>query len=460
MTLRTRLALAFFGLLVGPALLATVLFARALPMPAPSTEDAAAALRLTLAARCHDLEVAAEGLAVRAGVSGDTDAVTPANSVGPWALCAPTIDASLERPADRARTVAAPGTRVVGLAARAEIHDADRMVTGYAYAVQPLDESYLRVLSAAAGLPVRPVPIGQAALADMLVPLVVEPAPSAIDRGDPAVIAVVLVGVLGSALLAWWLAGLATRPLIRLIDAVERVAAGDLTARPDLTFGGRDETSRLGSRIDALVDQMVQTQRLSVTDSLTGLGNARSLADVLRLEVERAGRFGRALGVLMLDLDHFKAVNDQYGHRAGDAVLAEFSIRVRRVIREVDLAFRPGGEEFVILLPETDVAGSITVARRVGQAVRAEAFTVDGRQRETASIPVTVSIGVAVFPRHAANSGAVLDAADEALYRAKAAGRDTYALAPAVVPGQRGRGARSAGDAPNETTSPRTSTAG
>lgn len=184
MTLRTRLALAFFGLLVGPALLAAVLFARALPMPAPSTEEAAAAIRLTLAARCHDLEIAAEGLAVRAGVSGDTYAVTPANTVGPWALCAPAIDGSLESPADHASTVAAPGTSFTGLAARAEIHDADRIVTGYAYAVQPLAESYLRVLSAAAGLTVRLVPVGTAGLADVLVPLTVQPAPSSFGRKD------------------------------------------------------------------------------------------------------------------------------------------------------------------------------------------------------------------------------------------------------------------------------------
>ena len=97
-----------------------------------------------------------------------------------------------------------------------------------------------------------------------------------------------------------------------------------------------------------------EAQRLSLTDPLTGLCNYRYLRESLRREVERASRFGRRLGVLALDLDRFKEVNDTYGHAAGDAVLAEFARRVRAEIREVDFAFRQGGEEFVVLLPETD----------------------------------------------------------------------------------------------------------
>ena len=138
-------------------------------------------------------------------------------------------------------------------------------------------------------------------------------------------------------------------------------------------------------RLNELITAMQETQRLSVTDALTGLGNVRHLAESLRLEIERASRFGRALGVLVLDLDHFKNVNDQYGHRAGDAVLVEFAGRLRRVVREVDLSFRQGGEEFVILLPETDVAGSLTAARRIGEAVRGRPFPWSGRRRRARS---------------------------------------------------------------------------
>jgi len=141
--------------------------------------------------------------------------------------------------------------------------------------------------------------------------------------------------------------------------------------------------------------------------------------------VERANRFGRMLAVLVLDLDHFKEVNDTYGHAAGDAVLSEFARRIRIGLREVDVAFRQGGEEFVVLLPETDAYGAIIVAERLGAAVRDRPVSIEAR----GSIPVTVSIGVAVFPEHGKTVQEVLQAADDALYAAKNGGRDTYRLA-------------------------------
>jgi GGDEF domain-containing protein len=127
----------------------------------------------------------------------------------------------------------------------------------------------------------------------------------------------------------------------------------------------RDEAARLGASLEELIGGIREARQLSVTDHLTGLGNLRRLREALHHEAERAGRFGRTLGVLVLDLDHFKQVNDQHGHRAGDAVLVEFAQRVRGVLREVDLTFRQGGEEFVVLLPETDLAGGITAAQRM-----------------------------------------------------------------------------------------------
>jgi two-component system cell cycle response regulator len=168
-----------------------------------------------------------------------------------------------------------------------------------------------------------------------------------------------------------------------------------------------------------------EAQRLSVTDSLTGLFNYRSLRETLRREADRAGRFGRKLSVLALDLDHFKEINDRFGHAAGDAVLAEFAQRIRYEIREVDVAFRQGGEEFVILLPETDDVGGIAVAERLCDAVRRAQIMV----LDDLSVPVTVSIGIAVLPDHGTSGPAVLRAADEALYAAKTSGRDTFRLA-------------------------------
>ncbi|WP_167537081.1 sensor domain-containing diguanylate cyclase [Micromonospora terminaliae] len=178
-----------------------------------------------------------------------------------------------------------------------------------------------------------------------------------------------------------------------------------------------------------------EAQRLSLTDPLTGLWNYRYLRESIRREVERANRFGRMLSVLALDLDRFKHVNDTWGHAAGDAVLVEFARRVRGEIREVDLAFRQGGEEFVVLLPETDARGATIVAERLGAVVRDQPVPVDGHAGEPVRVPVTVSIGIAVYPDHAAGGQQVLDAADDALYAAKAAGRDGYRLAQAPDPG-------------------------
>ena len=179
-----------------------------------------------------------------------------------------------------------------------------------------------------------------------------------------------------------------------------------------------------------------EARRLSHTDPLTGLYNYRMLKESLRREVERANRFGHRLAVLVLDLDRFKEVNDSHGHAAGDAVLAEFARRLRAEIREVDLAFRQGGEEFVLLLPETDANGGVVVAQRLCDAVRSAPMLVPPRRLPASRrsplgrrVPVTVSVGVAVFPEHGATGTAVLQAADDALYAAKADGRDTCRVA-------------------------------
>ncbi|WP_433129269.1 diguanylate cyclase [Micromonospora sp. CA-240977] len=169
-----------------------------------------------------------------------------------------------------------------------------------------------------------------------------------------------------------------------------------------------------------------EAQRLSLTDPLTGLWNYRYLRESIRREVERASRFGRMLSVLALDLDRFKDVNDTYGHAAGDTVLAEFARRVRGEIREVDLAFRQGGEEFVLLLPETDARGAAIVAERLGAAVRETPIAVEAY---AGPVVVTVSVGIAVYPDNGTTGREVLEAADDALYAAKAAGRDTYRVA-------------------------------
>jgi len=208
---------------------------------------------------------------------------------------------------------------------------------------------------------------------------------------------------------------------------------GDEFDDPDLvtlrTFAGQAAIAVENVRVHE------EAQRLSHTDALTSLYNYRTLRDSLRREVERASRFGHKLCVLALDLDRFKEVNDSYGHAAGDVVLVEFARRVRSVIREVDLAFRRGGEEFVVLLPETDALGGIVVAERINAAVRDAPVAVPPKLPSARGggappgIPVTVSIGIAVYPEHGPTGPAVLEIADDALYGAKAAGRDTFCLA-------------------------------
>jgi diguanylate cyclase (GGDEF)-like protein len=167
-----------------------------------------------------------------------------------------------------------------------------------------------------------------------------------------------------------------------------------------------------------------ETRRQSVTDPLTGTGNFRQLTTTLNREIERAIRFTRPLSVLMLDLDHFKQVNDTQGHAFGDAVLREFARRLTDCLREVDVVARYGGEEFAVVLPETDSSGASSVATRIVAAIRSEPFTCSGHVRT-----VTVSAGVASYPDHGRTAAEVMRAADGALYTAKRGGRDRWCLA-------------------------------
>jgi diguanylate cyclase (GGDEF)-like protein len=229
-------------------------------------------------------------------------------------------------------------------------------------------------------------------------------------------------------------------PTVRGVLALyDRLGADEFDAADLATL--RTFASQAGVAVDN-VRTHEEAQRLSLTDPLTGLWNYRSLKESLRREVERASRFHHRLAVLTLDLDRFKNINDGYGHPAGDAVLAEFARRLRSEVREVDLAFRQGGEEFVVVLPETDARGATVLAQRLGAAVRDEPMLIVPRGAAAAApsggqlpVRVTTSIGIAVYPDHAQTPSALLDAADDALYAAKAAGRDTYRVAtPGSVP--------------------------
>lgn len=163
-----------------------------------------------------------------------------------------------------------------------------------------------------------------------------------------------------------------------------------------------------------------EAQRLSLTDGLTGVYNRRYLQMQARQVLATAVRFKRPFSILMMDLDHFKHVNDTFGHNRGDAILIEFSKRVSGTLREVDTFARYGGEEFVCLLSETAVDGAMITAEKILEAVRSGPFG----ERGDPPVTLTVSIGIATFPVHGETFRSLIESADRALYGAKTEGRD------------------------------------
>jgi two-component system, cell cycle response regulator len=176
-----------------------------------------------------------------------------------------------------------------------------------------------------------------------------------------------------------------------------------------------------------------EAQRLSLTDGLTGVWNRRYFQMQFRQVQATATRFDRRFSIVMLDLDHFKKVNDTHGHQRGDAILIEFARRVNSVLREVDTFARYGGEEFIGLLSETDLQGAVTTAEKIHEGIKAEPFGDVGEE----PIWLTVSVGVAVFPEHGDSYASMVEAADRAMYRAKQEGRDKVVVAEPFDPSAR-----------------------
>jgi len=168
-------------------------------------------------------------------------------------------------------------------------------------------------------------------------------------------------------------------------------------------------------------------RRLSRRESLTGCFNRRAFYELFPREVERARRLGQGVAVVFLDIDHFKNINDRHGHEAGDRVLQQLAARLRGIIRETDLLFRWGGEEFVILLPHTGVDEAAALGERIRAAVADRPFAA-GDSHHT--VAVTVSVGVAGTGEGPANPDALLARADAACYRAKEAGRNRVEAEP------------------------------
>lgn len=195
-------------------------------------------------------------------------------------------------------------------------------------------------------------------------------------------------------------------PLGTVISDEQRQIAGTVTKHISLSL------ANLGLR-ETLREQ-------SIRDTLTGLFNRRYMEETLHLEVARAIRSERPLGIIMLDVDHFKHCNDTYGHDGGDAVLREVGLFLKKQTREGDIACRFGGEEFVLILPATPLEECRQIAEQIREAVK----KLEIRKNQQVMEPISVSLGVAVFPQHGRTAEFVLQTADEALYRSKEEGRD------------------------------------
>lgn len=166
-------------------------------------------------------------------------------------------------------------------------------------------------------------------------------------------------------------------------------------------------------------------QELTITDDCTGLYNARHLYKTLEAEVYRSARFGYEFSVIFMDLDHFKMVNDTYGHLVGSKLLQEIGFKVKSQLRLIDYAFRYGGDEFVILLPQTEKNSALVVAKRLQEMMRRTQFLTD----EGLNLNVRCSMGLATYPEDAKSSHEIIRQADEMMYMVKNSSRDNIAVA-------------------------------
>jgi diguanylate cyclase (GGDEF)-like protein len=218
----------------------------------------------------------------------------------------------------------------------------------------------------------------------------------------------------------------------RVDIAAMNAGALDYLVKSELTPRTLERSLRYAVKLG---DTLAQLRRLATRDQLTGLLNRREFDRMLAEERERALRFGHALALIMVDVDHFKAINDTHGHPAGDGVLREIASRLAAQVRTADRVARVGGEEFGLILVQSDAPSATQVANRICAAMRKDDVPIgDGM-----ALRVTVSAGVASFPFDASTAAALVTAADRALYAAKAAGRDRAVMFSRALSGEKRR---------------------
>jgi diguanylate cyclase (GGDEF)-like protein len=175
--------------------------------------------------------------------------------------------------------------------------------------------------------------------------------------------------------------------------------------------------------------RIAEAERLSQTDDLTKLHNARYLRQFLLNEIRRARRYGTSVAALFLDLDDFKRINDEHGHLVGSHVLMEMAAVILSSVRDTDAVARYGGDEFVIVLPDTDTELAGTVAERIRSKIGGFQFT-GGRRLQ---LSMTASFGVAAFPKHASSPQQLIACADTAMYEAKAAKKNCIRVSAVII---------------------------
>jgi len=249
-----------------------------------------------------------------------------------------------------------------------------------------------------------------------------------------AALGLALAGVLSTAI-----ASSVTRPIDHISRVVARIGDGHLDTRADEAASGA--LAVLAGGINAMAGQIAMTQahlqaqvqaateelqqqkdaaeRAARVDSLTGVANRRAYSEAAEIELQRALRYRQPLAMLMVDIDHFKVVNDTHGHLAGDAALVSFARTLVQEVREVDMVGRWGGEEFAVLLPNSTAEDARRVAERMRQAVAASEMQLNGQV-----LRCTASFGVAELGANDITLGGLQKRADDALYRAKRLGRN------------------------------------
>ncbi len=221
-------------------------------------------------------------------------------------------------------------------------------------------------------------------------------------------------------------------PILAVVDPMERarlvkaleLGVNDILPRP---VDAQELAARVRTQVrrkrysDFLREKLDYSLEMAVTDALTGLHNRRYMAGQLQAMVARASMGGAPTSVLVLDIDHFKSVNDSFGHDAGDEVLREFAVRLATNVRAVDLPCRMGGEEFVVVMPDTAIEDAHRIADRIRRDIGSAPFRVMGGAE---LLTVTVSVGVAATRGTGDTPDALLKRADEGLYEAKSSGRN------------------------------------